>query len=193
MLTCRCRPMPPFWLDQDEVCELPVWIIFVIGHGIQNKCGIIFCVLPFHIHSPDPCFPFRVSSFQLRPFHWWDCLHNDHLNPITCLALDLSKDDPSIYGPQHLDWCIPRYVYVNIVNADLSPSIGKLGHHDFVCFRWALCPWPDSMLSDTVSGCIFSHFRFIGNAVRVCMPAWHIHWISAGVWLIWVLPCSLHR
>lgn len=134
--------------------------------------------ISFCLHNDSNLFPNSTGEFaylllniQFLPsaacFHRMEALR---FITITCLALNSSKDDPSIRRPQHLDCRIPRYVYVNIINADLSPSINKLGHRDFVCFRRVLRPRPDSMLSD-VPGRIFSRFCFVCNFVRVGMHA----------------------
>ena len=47
-------------------------------------------------------------------------------------AFDLSKGKSSIHSLQHLDWGIPWYIHINIIDACPSPVSSMLEHRDFV-------------------------------------------------------------
>ena len=53
-------------------------------------------------------------------------------------TFDLSKGKSLIHGLQHLDWGVPWYVHVNIIDTCPSPVVSMLGHRDFVQNRWIL-------------------------------------------------------
>jgi len=46
-----------------------------------------------------------------------------------------SKDDPLSCGRDRRNWHVPRYVYMDTTCANLSPSFGRFGRHDFVRLR----------------------------------------------------------
>ena len=58
---------------------------------------------------------------------------------IVC-AFNLSKDNPSTRDP---NWYASQYIYTNIVDADPSSLIGRLGSLDFAPNRWVQRPWPN--------------------------------------------------
>lgn len=87
----------------------------VLWPTLATHTNFLHIVVPFTSQQP-------ASAPTSLYMHWplAECAKSASLLLVrTCMA---SKDDPSICGSRHLDWRIPWYVYVNIVNADLSPS-----------------------------------------------------------------------
>ena len=53
-------------------------------------------------------------------------------------AFNLSKGKSLIHSLQHLNWGIPWYVHIDIIDTCPSLVFSMLGHHDFVQNRWVL-------------------------------------------------------
>ena len=90
--------------------------------------------------------------------------------PILC-ALDLSKDNLSIHSSWILNWCVPRYEYINTSNdlkEDLLLSTSKLGGLNLEPIRWVsrllLLVSPSDIL-----GCVCGHLSVIFSAWPVSL------------------------
>jgi len=72
----------------------------------------------------------HMLTISRQPHYAFSTITITSVSAASCLvcALHSSKDDPSTWD---LDWHVPQYLYINVVDADPFLLIGRLGLLDF--------------------------------------------------------------